>query len=237
MNDPCLDRRGSRGHSVLEAVYTPTPVVIDGVLDDPVWKTAPCYALDLPGDIKSQGKTLEEAGQVQLAWDDVNLYVGIRFMDSDVVAEGDRDQMHHFETGDVAEIFLRPANQTYYWELYSTPHGKRSSYFMPGRGRIGLPSCFTYQMDFEVASTVQGALNDWRTRDTSWTTEVRIPNKELERHGEKFGPGQAWTILIARYNYSRFLTQHRGPELSSCPGLPITDWHFLDGYAELRLVK
>jgi hypothetical protein len=221
---------------IVRAVCT-APLEIHGRLDHPIWKAAPVYQLQLPGDERAKGKILEEGGQVQFAWDGQHFYVGIRFLDSDVVAEGQRDQMHHFETGDVAELFLRPPGKTYYWELYSTPHGKRTSYFMPGRGRIGLPSNFTYEMDFAVASTVQGTLNDWRSRDESWTTELKIPIRELERHGDRFAPGQAWTVLVARYNYSRFLKQHRGPELSSCPGLPVTDWHYLDGYAELELVK
>jgi hypothetical protein len=184
-----------------------------------------------------QGKRLEEGGQVQLAWDDQNLYLGIRLIDTDVVAEGNRDQMHHFETGDVVEVFLRPVDRSYYWELYATPHGKRSSYFIPGRGRVGLPSNFTYKMNYLVASTVQGSFNDWHDKDTSWITEVAIPIEELRRQGDVFGAEQVWAILIARYNYSRHLTQHRGPELSSCPALPVVDFHCLDGYAELRLLK
>jgi hypothetical protein len=221
----------------LEASYTTAPIVLDGRLDDPVWKTAKRYPMEIPGDQTSQRKHLEENAHVQLAWDDQNLYVGIRLIDSDIVAEGDRDQTLHFETGDVAEVFLRPVRRTYYWELYATPHGKRSSYLIPGQGRVGLPSNFNYKMKGGVASTLDGTLNNWHDRDEGWSTELKIPIAELERYGDKFASPSAWTLLVARYNYSRYLTEGRGPELSSCPVLPATNFHYLKGYAELRLVK
>lgn len=229
----CATGTAPAGKAVMVAKYTATPVKVDGSLDDEVWKTAPVYALEVPG---GEGTKLQEPGEVRLAWDDKFLYVGVRYTDSDVLAEGKEDQMSHYLLGDLAEVFLKPAANTWYWELYVTPRGKKTSFWFPGRGRIGLPSSESYKMELAVGGQCQGTIDDWRDRDTSWTGEMAIPVTELTRHGDAFGPGKAWTILVARYNYSRYVTT-RGAELSAAPKLSAVDYHLYEEYAELRLER
>lgn len=218
------------------ATYTPTPVVIDGKLDDPIWSKTPVYPLNLSADKVSQGLTLEEAGEVRLAWDDRYFYVAARFHDSDVVAEGKTDQLHHYKLGDLCELFLKPADQTWYWELYGTPAGRKTAFWFPGRGRLGLPSMEDYTCGLTVAAEVQGTLNDWRDRDEGWTVEIAMPIKDLTARGETFGPGADWRILVSRYNYSRYLTT-QGPELSMTPQLTVSSYHLIEEYARLCLEK
>ncbi|MDQ1256798.1 MAG: hypothetical protein QG656_1398 [Candidatus Hydrogenedentes bacterium] len=220
--------------SVMTAKYTAEPVAVDGNLDDPVWVRATVYPLYLGDDADPAAGPIQEGGEVRLAWDKEFLYVGVRYFDSDIVAEGTEDQMLHFLQGDVAEVFLKPAQNTWYWELYVTPHGKKSSLWFPGRGRMGLKSDEQYPMDLRVAAACQGTFGDWRDRDTSWTGEMAIPAAELTKYGDAFGPGAAWSILVARYNYSRYLTT-RGAELTMTPKLPITSYHYHEGYATLEL--
>ncbi len=50
----------------------------------------------------------------------------------------------------------------------------------------------------------------------------------------KFGQGIDWRILIGRYNYSRYLLDK---ELSMTPQFSKTDYHLLDEYAILELVR
>lgn len=218
------------------AKFTGTPVKIDGNLDDKAWENAVVYPLHLGKDSIEDGQTLHEASEVRLAWDDEFLYVGVLYHDSDIVAEGTEDQEHHYLMGDLAEVFLKPEANTWYWELYVTPHGKKTHLWFPGSGRMGLKSSEDYDMELHVAAKCQGTLNDWRDRDTSWTGEMAIPLRELKRFGDDFGPEAAWTILVSRYNYSRYIPL-RGPELSMAPQLPITSYHYHDGYAALRLEK
>jgi hypothetical protein len=181
-------------------------------------------------------KVLQEAGQVQLAWDDQYFYVGIKYCDSDIVAEGQKDQLHHYSLGDVGEVFLKPEDCSWYWELYVTPTGKKTSFWFPGRGRLGLPSCFEYSCGLKVAAQVCGTLNHWQDRDEYWTGEIAMPIKDLTAQGAKFGPGTHWRILIARYNYSRYLATP-GPELSMTPSLRAVNYHLHEDYAVLRLEK
>ena len=222
--------------AVMSATHTPKPISVDGKLDDPVWMNAPVYALHLADDQARDGKEVTERGEARLAWDDDYLYLGITFHDSDIAAEGKEDQLKHYQLGDLCELFLTPENETWYWELYATPAGRKSSYFIPGRGSLGLPSMAEYTCGLKVAASCNGTLNNWRDKDTSWTAEMAMPVKDLTARGESFGPGSRWRILVSRYNFGRYL-KRKGPELSMTPKLSREDFHLLPEYAILRLEK
>lgn len=89
--------------------------------------------------------------------------------------------------------------------------------------------------DLKVAAQVQGTLNNWHDRDKSWSMEMAIPRKEIERYGAKFEPGHPWRIFLARYNYSRYLPSK---ELSSFPQQAETpSFHIIEEYGRLELIK
>ena len=216
---------------VVIALYTEDPIVVDGKLDEQVWQNAPAYPLYLSADKDPEGlNPVQENGEARLAWDDDHLYIAMDFVDTDVVAEGKHDNEMHINLGDVGEVFIKPDTNTVYWELYVTPRGKKSTFFLPSWARF-LPSCFDYEMEMTVAASVQGTLNDWTDRDQGWTAEMAIPRTELERYGDTF-PDSGWTILVSRYNYGRYLNQ-QGPELTMMPRLPKTNFHYIPGYAQI----
>ncbi len=216
----CTPRSGP-GTLELTVHRASSPIQIDGRLDEPAWRAATPVALDLPCDLQQQGLTLEEKGTARVLWDDQFIYVAFDFTDSDVVANGTEDDQEHHNLGDVAEIFLKPTDQTWYWEFHVTPRGFVSTYWSPGRGRFGLQGTSPHVKPrfIEAAAQVQGTLNDFRDRDTGWTAEVAIPWSKLDRVGEKPDLKAHWTILLARYNYTRYRQQAIGPELSTWPDL------------------
>lgn len=228
----------------IKAAYTAEPVKMDGTMDSPAWSNAPEYNLQLPCDQPSVnlpsktrkvvGCKLREAGTFKVLWNDKDLYIGVNFKDSDVVADGEEDQMHHYSKGDVLEVFLKPEDDTYYWEMYATPAGKKTAFFLPGRGRLFVPDCEKEPINISVASKVSGTLNNWQDKDGGWTAVMKIPASEIKKYGAKFGPGTKWRLLVARYNYSRYLPFK---ELSSCPKLERTNYHSLEEYGILDFVK
>lgn len=213
-----------------------TPIELDGELSDPAWADCQPYALALPRNELSASRVLAEGGEVRLAWDAEYFYIAMELTDSDVVAEGEANQLMHNGLGDVCEVLLKPEARTWYWEFHVTPLGQRATFFFPGRGRLGLPSCIADKFPIRTAARVLGHVNDWRTRDEGWTAEMAIPLSVLTEHGDKFAPGEPWRILIGRYNYSRFLTT-RGPELSTAPQVERADFHRYEEYALLKLTK
>ncbi|RLD11753.1 MAG: hypothetical protein DRI44_02900 [Chlamydiae bacterium] len=209
---------------------------VDGILDEPVWKNAKAYKLYRAANREKGGETVAQSGEVKLARDTNYFYVGITFNDLDVIAEGKENQLKHYKFGDICEVILTPENKTWYWEMYATPAGKNSCFFIPGTARVGLPSMMEYQSELKVASKVNGTLNDWRDKDVSWTAEMAMPIKELTAHGEKFNAEGKWKILVARYNFGRYL-KTEGAELSMTPQLSHENFHLLPEFASLKFIE
>lgn len=217
----------------MQAFYTAEPVQVDGVLDEAVWQKAQSYSLAVPRDRLSQGQPLREGGKAMLAWDRDYFYIGVTYYDTDIKAEGVRDHEHHYQLGDVCEVFLRPAGQTYYWEMYVTPKGHKTCFFFPIRAaEIQVDE----QVGLDVAAGMKGTLNNPGDMDEYWTGEMRISRKDLGKYCNKFGPGTTWRILVARYNYSDYLAEPN-PELSAAPPLSKTRYHFHEEYAVIDFVK
>ena len=218
---------------IMKVSRSQSTINVDGRLDEPVWKKAKAYKLYRAANRERGGAKVSQQGEVQLAWDTNYFYVGITFNDLDVIGEGKEDQMKHYKFGDICELILTPANETWYWEMYATPAGKKSCFFIPGRARVGLPSMMEYKSKLKVASKVNGTLNNWKDKDVSWTAEMAVPIKELTAHGEKFGNKGEWKILVARYNFGRYL-DNEGAELSMTPQLSVENFHLLNEFATLK---
>jgi hypothetical protein len=214
------------------------PIQLDGQLNESAWQQAQAVAFGVPRESQQQGLSLEEPGTARLLWDDRFLYIAFDFTDSDVVALGKEGDEGQQLSGDVAEIFLKRPEQTWYWEFHVTPTGFVTQNWCAGRGRWGLKDVDRRVNPpfIQVAPRVQGTLNDWHDRDQGWTAEVAIPFEKLDRFGELTNPKDNWTILLARYNYTRYRQQATGPELSSWPILSRPFYHLVEEYAQLKLV-
>jgi hypothetical protein len=214
------------------------PIELDGQPNESAWQRAQPVALDEPRDARQQGLSLEEPGTARLLWDDRFLYVAFDFVDSDVIALGKEGDEGQQLSGDLAEIFLKRPDQTWYWEFHVTPTGFVTQNWCAGRGRWGLKDVDRRVTPpfVRVAPRVQGTLNNWNDRDQGWTVEVAIPFEKLDRFGELTNPKDNWTILLGRYNYTRYRQQATGPELSTWPILSRPFYHLVEEYAPLKLV-
>ena len=223
----------SASPTVMDAKYSSIPIKIDGILNENTWEKATVYEFEISRD--QNNKTPKEKGQVRFAWDSKYFYLGASFKDSDVVAEGKVDNLHHYKFGDVCELFLQPISNSWYWELYATPNNKKTVFWYPSRGRLGLPSGFeNHNCGLKVASQCNGTLNDWTDIDDGWTVEMAVPIRDLTARGDRFDIGTDWRILVGRYNYSKYLDNR---ELSIAPELSQTNFHLLEEYAILHLIK
>ena len=228
------------------ATYVSGTVTLDGKLDEPAWHNTPAYSLT---HAKKQfrnfvrpaqeyfSKGVIEPGKVRLLWNEKYLFIGFEFTDADVIAEGETDQLNHYLLGDVAEVFLKPENQTWYWECYVTPKGKKTAFFFPSRGMVGLPSVFSKKIalkDLKAAGCIRGSVNNPWDKDRKWTAEMAIPREEIGLAGEKLAPDVPWLIFFGRYNYGRNL---KWRDLSAYPEQERMDYHIHEDYARLKMVK
>ncbi len=218
---------------------TSSPVAMDGSLDEAVWakaKAIPFRLATTPSARKRIGK-LEGKGSVRLLHDDKNLYIAFAFEDADVVDLSKEDDQELCTLSDVGEIFLKPVDDTWYWEFHVTPKGRVSTYWWPGRGHLGLVGTQPHVKPrfIRVAARTQGTVNNGLDRDQGWTALVAIPFAKLDRDGPPKDPHSRWTILLSRYDYSRYRMKATGPELSAASLLSAPNYHLVDEYPGLHL--
>jgi hypothetical protein len=220
-----------------------TSVEPDAELVGDSWKNAPEYpfqpytAGSWYADIEranGMNRQVLEPGTIKLLWDEKFFYVGLKMTDSDLVGEAQRDQTHIFTKSDAVELFLKPGKCPHYWEIYGSVNNKKTCYFFPGRGRLGLPSNNVYKHNLKVKAAGDGTLNNWSDRDKTWTLLLKVPVADLTRHGAKWNNAEEWTIHLVRYNYSIYLPSK---EVSVYPEFKANNPHFYEGYARLILQK
>ena len=169
----------------------------------------------------------QEGATVRFGWDASGLYVSAELVDSNLIALNREDEQLHFETGDVFELFIKPLNDTYYWEMYAIPSGNKTTLFFP-RDRAGLEL-----NDFLRGHDFHGLDVSIEETSTGWNAQLFVPATQLTALGGTWGAGAEWTIFCGRYNYDS--EELIDPELSMAPALSKTNYHLTDEYAHLNL--
>lgn len=109
---------------------TVEPIVVDGVLDEPVWRISAPVEVDYLGSKQGQ-KSAEKRMVAQYAWDGDYLYIGYETFDANLLAKGDgrRDgpegnrrpgaSIHDpVVKVDVVEFFISFGDERFMWEIH-----------------------------------------------------------------------------------------------------------------------
>ncbi len=223
---PCPDREVAH----YSAYRTTQPLVIDGRLDEPVWKLAPASARYV--DILTGAPTLHDT-RATIVWDHENLYLGIRVEEPFVRAKFTENNSPIYEDNDI-EVFIAGPNAYYEFELnahntsyevfflweaaYQTagfaaaPEFARKN-LRPFNG-VGFtthprgPRLGHFDWHFpgkRTAVFIDGSLNHDADRDRGWTVELAFPwagMKWLSPDGQPGAPkdGDVWRIDLSRFN-------------------------------------
>jgi len=195
---PAVKTQDADGHVTVRAVRITEPIVVDGLLDDPVYEQV--LAIDgFVQQLPDEGAPATEATEIWILFDDDNIYVSARCWDSQpgrMVA----DEM----TRDARAIWRNELLSV----IFDTFHDGRNGMNFSTNPLGGL-------MDNLV--TDESAVNlDWNTVwdaqtsffDQGWIVEMMIPFKSLRF---KAGGGeQTWGINVSRRvqwkNESSFLS-------------------------------
>ena len=137
-----------------------------------------------------------EAATVRFAWNESGLHVLAEMEDSRLIALNREDEQLHYLSGDVFELFVKPLNDTYYWEMYSIPSGNKSTLFFPC-DRAGMEL-----KDFLHGHNYRGLEVAVEKIPTGWNARMFIPALQLTDLGADWNAGAEWTILCGRYNYN-----------------------------------
>jgi len=192
-------------------------------LYDQIRQQATPYSFAFSTDCKGSPK---EGAKVWFAWNENGLYVGAALEDSYIMAQSREDETLHYQTGDLLECFIKPLHAAYYWEMYATPFGNKTTLFFPAQ-RDGMTLdqflCDHPYHALQVASS---------KTETGWRTEMWIPAEQLTHLGAKWDSSESWSIFCGRYNYNN--EDLSDPELSMTPPLSATNYHLTKEYALLK---
>ncbi|MCA1810066.1 MAG: carbohydrate-binding family 9-like protein [Lentisphaerae bacterium] len=160
-------------------MFTETPVVIDGVLDDPVWQKAPLVSMATYGK-RERPLSLTEA---RMAYDRDYLYVAFKAYDEDIWSYlTERDSSTASE--DVLEVFFKthPERPAYFNFEINALGTVYDAYHVRRAGTPERPQSFFYKRwmrwdceGLRMAINIHGTLNDPTDRDEYWIMEVAIP--------------------------------------------------------------
>jgi hypothetical protein len=168
---------------VASAVKVDDPPVVDGVLDDRAWQTAPLLARFIQAE-PLEGQEASEATEVRLVYDDAAIYVGVRLHDRDPSQIVTTDSRRDAGLGEMDSFQL----------IFDTFHDQQNG-FVFGTNAAGV------QYDAQVRDQGNADASwdgSWDVRtamtETGWTAEFRIPLRTL-----RYGPApQTWGVNFFR---------------------------------------
>ena len=208
----------------------PGSVTIDGKADEAVWKQAIRYELRTPIPAGNPDSRPVQPGNVRFACDARFLYVFAEFTDDDIVQYG-QDNEDLCKRGDVLELFIRGRSGCY-WEIHMTPNNRSAVIFYPNAGRRIFPEAIQRSSRVRCSAVLKGTLNNYRDTDKGYCIEASIPLQLFAGAGIPFGDG--WTMMAARYNYSKSLED---VEYSASVVLPAVNYHAVKYYTLVKIIN
>lgn len=183
------------------APTTPTPLQIDGQLNEPAWQSAPWtdLFLDIEGPAKPRPRF---ATRAKLLWDANYLYIAADLEEPHLWATYDKHDMVIFHEHDF-EVFLDPDGDGLHyfefeinarnttWDLYLDKPYKDKGKADNGWEIPGL----------KTAVSLRGTLNNPADRDQGWTVEMAFPWSAFNRGPRPALPPQPNDVW--RLNFSR----------------------------------
>jgi glucose/arabinose dehydrogenase len=211
--------------------------VIDGELNDPVWKSAALIdQFTLPW-LRDKERPAKTATRARLLWDHDYLYFSAEMDDADLFADVTEHDGKTWDN-DVFELFFKPAeDKTGYFEFQVNAANTIFDCFLPKRSFEDfdrVKKANEFHIDAKVKRN--GTLNQRDDRDTGWTVEGRIPWMDFFPAGGRPVVNENWKFALCRYDYS---VGFDGPELSTSAPLkssPTPNFHSVEDYAPLKFV-
>lgn len=210
----------------IEAPKSADAIAIDGELDEPVWAGEGTVLVEsLDGEPWDGPPTTMWA-----SWDDENLYIAARVVDSDVWSDFTRHDDPLWEQ-EVFEVFVfADDDDRDYLELQLSPRGVT----FDARFSRHRQADRDFTSEFVTAAKVDGTLDDRDDRDVGWTAELAIPWAEICAETSASCPPRAGMSM--RINAFRF----ERPAAGGTVGLALSptripDFHAVANAAMLTL--
>jgi Carbohydrate family 9 binding domain-like len=182
----------------------PTPVAIDGRMEEAAWKRAPWtdWFVDIEGDRKPKPRFRT---RVKMLWDDEFLYIGAKLEEPHVWATLTAHDSVIFQDNDF-EVFIDPDSDSHeYYEFEINALNTGWDLFLPKPYKDGGKASNAWEIPgLKTAIHVRGTLNDPRDRDRGWSVEIAFPWSALAEYAHKPAPprdGDQWRVNFSRVEW------------------------------------
>lgn len=210
------------------ATYTSTPPLVDGKIEDTVWKNVPWteYFKDIEGDSKPAPTWNTRA---KMTWTSEGLYIAAELLEPHVWAYLNKHDEIVFYDNDF-EVFIDPDNDTHrYYEIEINAANTIFDLFMPKPYRNNSGAMFAYNTPgMKTAVSIQGTLNNPGDTDKGWTVEMFIPFMAVTMGNVAKVPadGEFWRLGFSRVEWDVEVKDGKYVKLKGANGrsLPEHNW-------------
>jgi hypothetical protein len=171
----------------------------DGDMNDEGWQPIP-WTSDF-GDILGGGDVPKFATKAKIAYNDDNLYVGIKLDEPYPVAT--MKDGHIWKDNSIGIYFDAPGSANLYNQFDINAYKAIYSAIMVDTYKTDINVIYPYNMGGEQGVAVQGHLNDPTQVSTGWSMEIQFPFKSLTQLHDEGKPtaGSIWRMLLSRVEW------------------------------------
>lgn len=205
------------------------PLVIDGKLDEPAWRSAKTVG-DFVFPWWKQGR--KEQTAAKLLWDDKYLYVAFRCRDAHISGTRTKRDSPVYRD-DCVEVFTapNPRHPNNYFNIEMNVRGAFLDQHHPdGPGRKVKQEWNA--KGIKIAVTIDGTLNDDTDTDRAWILEAAIPFQNFAKVARNTPPrpGDVWHLNLNR------LGGKTNPQYSqwSSSRTPTPQYHVPEGFGRVK---
>jgi hypothetical protein len=182
----------------------PTPITVDGQLDDAAWSAALWTEafVDIEGASRPLPRFLTRA---KMLWDQDYFYIAAELEEPHVWGTlTERDAVIYHDND--FELFIDPDGDTHeYYELEINALGTEWDLLLVRPYRDGAPAVNAWDITgLKTAVHVAGTLNDPTDTDTGWSVEIAIPWNVLAECAHRPAPpqsGDTWWVNFSRVQW------------------------------------
>ena len=186
------------------ACKTAKPLLIDGMLTEAAWKSAPWTDdfVDIEGEIRERPRFKTRA---KMLWDDTYFYIGAELEEPHVWATLTKRDTVIFIDNDF-EVFIDPNgdNQEYY-EFEMNARNTVWDLFLPKAYKDSGSAVDSWNIEgLKTAVHVRGTLNNPADTDSGWSVEIAMPWSALKQYAHRPAPpqeGDQWRINFSRVEW------------------------------------
>lgn len=194
----------------IEAIYSSQPLIIDGNLNESIWKSAKLIMLK---ENRSENDVLDPKLQTQVkaCYDDSTVYFAFICNDPDIWTTFTKRDEHLWEE-EAIEIFIDVDDviETYV-EIEVSPANVLFDSYIVDPENIDVQETARLNLaGIRTSVQVNGTLNQRQDKDQSWTVEIALPFKDLINENTK----QVTHKTDIRINFYR-LDENQGMERMS----------------------